>query len=126
MSKTVLSVGQCVPDEAALERFLRANFDVHIVTADTTPEAMNLLRSICYDLVLVNRKLDADYTDGTDLLRLIKADDALQAIPVMIVSNYPEYQDAAVQMGAVYGFGKAELGRSDVIARLEPFLALKG
>lgn len=126
MSQTVLSVGQCVPDEAALEQFLRANFTVHIVTADTTPEAMNLLRSTSYDLVLINRKLDADYTDGTDLLRLIKSDEALQATPVMIVSNYPEYQDAAVQMGAVYGFGKAELGRSDVIARLEPFLKLKG
>ncbi len=73
--------------------------------------------------MLINRKLDADYTDGTELLRLIKADAALQPTPVMIVSNYPEYQDAAVQMGAEYGFGKAELGRSDVVARLQPFLA---
>ena len=123
MSKTVLSVGQCVPDESALERFLHANFDVQITTAVTTPEALHRLRAATCDLVLINRKLDADYTDGTELLRLIKADAALQATPVMIVSNYPEYQDAAVQLGAEYGFGKAELGRSDVVARLQPFLA---
>ncbi len=122
MPRQVLSVGQCVPDEAALERFLKANFDVRITEADTAAEALDLLRKGSYDLVLINRKLDADYTDGSDILRTIKTDDALKATPVMIVSNYPEYQDAAVHHGAVYGFGKAELGRSDVVARLEPFL----
>jgi two-component system, response regulator, stage 0 sporulation protein F len=122
MSKAVLSVGQCVPDESSLERFLNANFDVRIITADTAPDALDLIRKSTFDLVLINRKLDADYTDGTEILRLIKADDVISATPVMIVSNYPEYQDAAVQMGAVYGFGKAELGRSDVIARLNPYL----
>lgn len=125
MSRQVLSVGQCVPDEASLERFLKANFDVRITQADTAAETIDLLRRNSYDLVLINRKLDADYTDGTDILRTIKAEAALKDTPVMIVSNYPEYQDAAVQMGAVYGFGKAELGRSDVVARLEAFLGQK-
>lgn len=122
MSRTVLSVGQCVPDEAAIERFLKANFDVRIVQADTASETLDLLRKSTYDLVLINRKLDADYTDGMEILRSIKADEALKSVPVMIVSNYPEYQDAAVHLGAEYGFGKAELGRSDVIARLAPLL----
>lgn len=122
MPRTVLSVGQCVPDELSLERFLKANFDVQITTVDTAAEALDRVRQQKYDLVLINRKLDADYSDGTEILRTIKADAALSATPVMIVSNYPEYQDAAVQIGAEYGFGKAELGRSDVIARLEPFL----
>lgn len=122
MPRQVLSVGQCVPDEAALERFLKANFDVCISQAETAADALDLLRKNTYDLVLINRKLDADYTDGTEILRSIKADATLQSTPVMIVSNYPEYQDAAVHLGALYGFGKAELGRSDVITRLEPLL----
>jgi CheY-like chemotaxis protein len=125
MSKTVLSVGQCVPDESSLKRFLKANFDVQITTADTAAEAIDRLRQQKYDLVLINRKLDADYTDGTEILRTIKADVALRDTPVMIVSNYPEYQDAAVQLEAEYGFGKAELGRSDVIVRLDPFLGTR-
>ncbi len=125
MSRQVLSVGQCVPDAAALERFLKATFDVRISQADTAAETLDLLRKNPYDLVLINRKLDADYTDGTDILRAIKTDEALKTTPVMIVSNYPEYQDAAVHLGAAYGFGKAELGRSDVIARLEPFIGIE-
>jgi two-component system, response regulator, stage 0 sporulation protein F len=122
MSRTVLSVGQCAPDSSSLKRFLKATFDVHIDTADTASEALDLVRKSPFDLVLINRKLDADYTDGTDILRQIKADDAIKATPVMIVSNFPEYQDAAVKLGAEYGFGKAELGSTDVIARLQPFL----
>jgi len=125
MFRQVLSVGQCVPDEAAIERFLKANFDVRITQAETAADALDLLRKSAYDLVLINRKLDADYTDGTEILRAIKADETLQTTPVMIVSNYPEYQDAAVHLGAEYGFGKAELGRSDVIARLAPWLGAK-
>ncbi len=125
MTHQVLSVGQCVPDESSLARFLQANFDVRIVTAETAADALDLLRKSAYNLVLINRKLDADYSDGTEILRLIQADPALRATPVMIVSNYPEYQAAAVQLGAVYGFGKAELGRSDVVARLEPFLGTR-
>ncbi len=123
MPRQVLSVGQCVPDEAALERFLKANFDVRITQAETAADALDLLRKSAYNLVLINRKLDADYTDGTEILRAIKADEMLHTTPVMIVSNYPEYQDAAVHLGALYGFGKAELGRSDVIARLTPLLS---
>jgi CheY-like chemotaxis protein len=122
MSKHVLSVGQCVPDEAAIERFLRSAFDVEIVEADTAPEALDLVRKQRFDLVLINRKLDVDYSDGNDILRAIKADPAVADTPVMIVTNYAEHQDNAVALGAVRGFGKAELGRSDVIARLEPYL----
>ncbi|HET6423612.1 MAG TPA: response regulator [Planctomycetaceae bacterium] len=125
MPRTVLSVGQCVPDASSLNRFLKANFDVQIDTADTAPEALDLLRKGPFDLVLINRKLDADYTDGTEILRQIKADAAMSATPVMIVSNYPEYQDAAVKLGAQYGFGKAELGSTDVITRLQPFLGTR-
>jgi hypothetical protein len=38
------------------------------------------------------------------------------------VTNYREHQENAVQFGAVYGFGKNELGSSDVVSRLEPYL----
>ncbi len=122
MSKRVLSVGQCVPDHGSISRFLHATFDVVIDKADTAVDAMDRLRKQVYDLVLINRKLDADYTDGTEILRLIKADAQLADTPVMIVTNYKEHQDNAVMLGAVYGFGKAELGASDVIARLKPYL----
>jgi CheY-like chemotaxis protein len=122
MPKHVLSVGQCVPDHGSISRFLNSTFDVQIENVDTGPDALDRLRKRSYDLVLINRKLDIDYSDGTEILRLIKADPQLAHVPVMIVSNYPEHQQNAVLLGAVYGFGKDELGSSDAVSRLEPFL----
>lgn len=122
MTKRVLSVGQCVPDHGSISRFLQSTFDVAIDKVDTSVDALDRLQKQTYDLVLINRKLDIDYTDGTEILRLIKSDPQLADNPVMIITNYKEHQDNAVMLGAVYGFGKNELGASDVIARLEPYL----
>lgn len=109
MPKRVLDVGQCRPDHYALARFLTSNFDVEVDCADQLPDALQTLRTRGYDLVLVNRKLDADYSDGTAVLAAIKSDEALRSVPVMLISNYADAQAAAVAAGAVPGFGKAEL-----------------
>lgn len=122
MPKQVLSIGQCRPDSAAIARFLKSSFDVDIADADTGPVALDLMRKQRFDLVLINRKLDIDYSDGADILQAIKADSALAATPVMLVTNYAEHQDNAVAMGAERGFGKSDLGRSETVTRLEPFL----
>ncbi|MEO2032083.1 MAG: response regulator [Planctomycetaceae bacterium] len=120
--KTILSVGQCGPDHASLTRFFHQHFDVEILTADLPADALDVLRGRAVDLVLINRKLDADYTDGMNILRTIKADQKLSSIPVMIVSNFEEAQQAAVETGAVYGFGKAELSSPVVKERVENVL----
>jgi CheY-like chemotaxis protein len=122
MTKHVLNVGQCVPDHGSITRFLQSAFDVHVEKVDSSADALDRLRKEPCDLVLINRKLDADYSDGTEVLRLIKSDPQLAHVPVMLVTNYQEHQENAVTLGAVYGFGKNELGASDVIARLEPYL----
>jgi hypothetical protein len=40
----------------------------------------------------------------------------------MLVSNYADWQQKAVEMGAVYGFGKAELNRPETRTRLAAIL----
>ena len=120
--KTVLSIGQCRPDQAAITQFLKANFDVNVLTAALPAESLELAREQDVDLVLINRKLDADYSDGMDILATLKADQNLQAIPVMLVSNFAEWQEKAVEAGAVRGFGKAELNSPDVVERLSATL----
>ena len=122
MPKRVLSVGQCVPDHTALTSYLRGNFAAEVVKVDLADEALDALRKGSYDLVLINRKLDADYSDGLEILRAIKADPQMAAAPVMLVTNYEEHQDAAVSAGAVRGFGKLEYGDPQTAEKLRPFL----
>ncbi|MGL4513287.1 MAG: response regulator [Lacipirellulaceae bacterium] len=121
--KRVLDVGQCNPDHASIVSFLSRNFPgVEVGRAVLGDDAMEQLKSGRFDLVLVNRKLDEDYTDGVEVLRRIKADPATQGVPVMIVTNYPDQQEAAVERGAVYGFGKLEYNDPDAIERVRAVL----
>lgn len=122
VQKTVLSVGQCGPDHASISGFLNRHFDVQILTTDLPDDTLETLRSNTVDLVLINRKLDADYSEGMDILRTLKSDPDLSAIPVMIVSNFAESQQAAVAAGAEYGIGKAELNTQTARSRVAAVL----
>ena len=120
--KRVLSVGQCGADHGGLTRALRQAFGAEVVAAHSAAEALAQLQHGDYALVLVNRVLDADGTPGVDLVRAVKEDEALRRVPVMLVSNYPDAQDEAVAAGAEPGFGKAALGRPEMLERVRPFL----
>lgn len=106
--KRVLDVGQCGPDHATIRRYLTNHFDVDIVQTHGLSDTLAELRASHFDLVLINRKLDADYSDGIEILREIKAAAEVAHVPVMLITNYPEHQDAAVAAGAHRGFGKLE------------------
>ena len=120
--KHVLSVGQCGFDHGSISRFLGSHFEVEVTAAATSSAAIGLLRKQPFDLVLINRQFDADGSEGLDFVKALKADAALAAQPVMLVTNFPEYDEQAVILGAVSGFGKAQVGSPDVVRRLEPFL----
>jgi two-component system chemotaxis response regulator CheY len=107
----VLSVGQCGYDHGSIARGLRDGFGAETVAAGSRAEAIEALKGGGYDLVLVNRVFDRDGTRGVDLVRALKADPALSSVPVMLVSNHASAQGEAVRLGAVEGFGKADVGR---------------
>ena len=120
--KTVLSIGQCRPEQAAITHYLTTHFGVTVLTADLAADAYQLLKSQTIDLVLINRKLDADSSDGMEILQQILADKRALTLPVMLISNFVEWQEKAVALGARYGFGKAELNRSETKLRLSAVL----
>jgi len=122
MKKRVLSVGQCVPDDGALLRFLSSHFDVELVRSPDKEDALKRIRTEQFDLITVNRKLDADYSDGMDVIQSIQQDPDINTTPVMLVSNYPDAQEKAVQIGAEYGFGKMEYEKPEVVERVGKFL----
>jgi CheY-like chemotaxis protein len=126
MAKRILDVGQCGPDHHAIRRLLEPRFGAEVVQAHGPSDALAHLRREKFDLVLVNRKLDADYSDGLPIIQAIKADPAIASVPVMLVSNYEDAQQAAVAAGAVEGFGKAQLGHAETLEKLRAALGEGG
>ena len=123
MSKNVLDVGNCGPDHATLQRFLEQHFDVIVHQADQLEDTLALLARQPIDLILVNRKLDIDYSDGTAVVAAIKQDKRFRTIPAMLITNYEEHQQAAMALGAELGFGKLQLQDPATRAKLAKFLA---
>ena len=120
-AKRVLSVGQCGADHGGISWAFRS-LGAEVTPAATQTEALELLGEGAFDLVLVNRVFDADGDSGVELIRRIKADEALRATPVLLVSNYADAQRQAVEAGAEPGFGKASLGRPEMLDKVRPFL----
>ncbi|HIE99538.1 MAG TPA: response regulator [Planctomycetes bacterium] len=123
-SKIVLSVGQCRPDNAAITHFLTSNFDVEVLATDLVDDSLTALQKNSVDLILINRKLDTDYSDGMEIMKQIRSNPQTEQIPVMLISNFPESQEQAVAAGATYGFGKAELSSPETVQRVRDALGL--
>ena len=117
-SRRVLDVGQCSPDHAAISNLLAERLDVHVDRAQTADEAYELVATDRYDLVLVNRLLDVDGSPGLELIKRLATAPETRSTPVMLVSNHDDAQDAAIELGALRGFGKANMHSPATIERL--------
>ncbi len=111
MPKRVILVGHCGPDSTYLRIAVTAAAkEVSVVSADDDATLKRLIAGGA-DLLLVNRQLDYGFTayEGVKLiedLRLKNPD-----LRMMLISNFPEAQQAAIQAGALPGFGKSDIGR---------------
>ena len=66
--KRVLDVGNCGPDFAAIKQLMK-RFDCEVLQSHGAEDALAALHAGPIDLVLVNRKLDQDYSDGIEATR---------------------------------------------------------
>ncbi|MDR3619156.1 MAG: hypothetical protein P4L85_07385 [Paludisphaera borealis] len=121
-SPRVLNVGQCNFDHRTISEHLAGRFGAQVDRAHGLDDARQALGQARYSLILVNRLLDADGTPGVDVVKAIKSDAALASVPIMLVSNFADAQEAARAAGAEPGFGKAELTNPDTTTRLEAVL----
>lgn len=103
----ILDVGQCGIDGPEMEQLFTEELDADVLTVDTADEAKQALREEDFDIVLVNRVLDADGSSGVDLIGALKNSGV--ETPIMLVSDHEDAQERAVKLGAVRGFGKSEL-----------------
>lgn len=120
--KKVLNVGQCGYDHGSITRFVQGHFDAKVSPAATADDALALLGHDAFDLILVNRQFDADGDEGLTFIQALKANPQFANIPVMLITNYPDYAKRAVALGAVPGFGKSELNSPGLVPRLATYL----
>lgn len=122
MTKQVLDVGQCTPDHLMLSRLIENRFDASVSQASSQQQAIEMASKKSYDLILINRIMDADGSEGLSLLKELKSDPRTQAIPAMLVSNYHDAQMQAIEQGALPGFGKANLNSQATLDQLSRVL----
>ena len=118
----VLDVGQCDFDHDNISRMLSEEFGAEVKRAATGEEACRAVRAEHYELVMINRILDADGASGLDVVQRLLSNEDTRAIPTMLVSNYPDAQDAAIDLGATRGFGKNTLTSTETHGLLAALL----
>ncbi len=102
----VVLVGHCGPDEWMLRSAIsRALPDIELHTVND--QAGLGLHQNPNSLLLINRKLDGDFSVA--LAADMIPDAVASGARVMLISNFDDAQDAAVSAGAYRGFGKSDV-----------------
>jgi CheY-like chemotaxis protein len=121
----VLVVGICDPDHTMIRQMLTDHFDVEVDRVMFVDDAVARMKQRRYRLVLVNRLIFEDGSDGLELLRRARDERLLSDVPIMMISNYSEAQERAVKAGAVPGFGKVAIRDRSTTELLSRHLPLK-
>lgn len=110
-------VGHCGFDAASLRRFVQRQAPQATVVELHDRAALD--QAGPDTLLLVNRVLDGDLNaaDGVDLIRQVRLRD--NAPRAMLISNYEQAQREAEAVGALPGFGKAQIGSAEAARRLQ-------
>jgi DNA-binding response OmpR family regulator len=115
--KTILDVGHCGYDGPRMMQLLQSKVGVKVDTADTLASAAEKLSAGGYDVVLINRELPFEGTEGLELIRQMKS--AGDPTPVMLVSDRPDAQRQAEACGAMHGFGKSQLTNCRTVSMIK-------
>ncbi len=119
--KNVLVVGHCDLDNPQITSLLEKNFSTKVMRVKLLKKVIESLEKCNYDLVIINRIGAFDQGSGLELIEKIKEDGRFM-MPLMIVTNYKDQMDKAIEKGAVPGYGKDKLHDQDTIGLLSKYL----
>ncbi|MGC8560701.1 MAG: response regulator [Phycisphaerae bacterium] len=117
----ILDVCPCSFDHADMRGLISGICTAAVQQVRTGAEALEKLKTQSYHLVLINRTLDGPM-DGLSLLAAIRAQTSPP--PAMLISNYADAQAKARPLGALPGFGRAQMHAALPIERLRQALGL--
>jgi DNA-binding response OmpR family regulator len=120
--RKLLIVGQCDFDYQRIRLIITKSYEIEVHRADSLDDALQSALDRQFDLIMINRLLDSDRSEGMAVLHELKSNPATENTPAMIISDYQETQGAAVAAGAKRGFGKASLDAPETFELLSVFL----
>ena len=119
--KNALIVGHCDLDNPQITSLIEKNFSVKVTRVKLFMNTVECLEKQNYDLVIINRIGAFDQESAMELIKKIKQDERFN-VPLMMVTNYKDQMDNAVEKGAVPGYGKDKLHDKDTIELLSKYL----
>ena len=119
--KYALIVGHCDLDNPQVTSLLEKEFSTNVTRVKLLKKAIEHLEKRNFDLVIINRIGAFDQESGLKLIEKIKEDGRFQ-VPLMMVTNYKDQMDIAIEKGAVPGYGKDKLHDKETIGLLSKYL----
>jgi DNA-binding response OmpR family regulator len=118
--KVVIADDETFISLAYKEGFERAGFSV--TTAGDGAEALAKIKEVVPNIVLLD--LIMPKLNGFEVLKELKSDPTLQAIPVVILSNLSQVTDAeeTKKLGAIDFIIKSDVSLQDLIAKINLLL----
>jgi CheY-like chemotaxis protein len=100
-------------------KFINAGHDVKV--AENGEVALDLMKSFKPDLVLMDLMMPV--MDGFTALTRAKSDPSLKDIPIVILTNLSQTEDAekTLKMGAKGFIVKSDLTPAEILAKVKPF-----
>ncbi|OGK16804.1 hypothetical protein A2774_05340 [Candidatus Roizmanbacteria bacterium RIFCSPHIGHO2_01_FULL_39_12c] len=111
-SKILLVEDDKVLSQMYQDKLAHQGFDV--VSADTGSRALTMLKSFKPDVILLDIMLPGGM-NGFDVLQIIKQDQKLKNIPVIILTNLDTEKDTALDLGAIDYVVKSEVVLSELV-----------
>ena len=118
--KNALIVGHCDLDNPQITSLIEKNFSVKVTRVKLFMNTVECLEKQYYDLVIINRIGAFDQESAMELIKKIKQDERFN-VPLMMVTNYKDQMDMAVEIGAVPGYGKDKLHDKETIELLSKY-----
>ncbi len=116
----VLIVGHCDLDHPQITSLIEKNFSAKVTRVKLSKKAIEYLEEHDYDLVIINRIGAFDQGSGLELIKKIKQDGRFK-MPLMMITNYKDQMDKAVEIGAVPGYGKDKLHEKETLELLSKY-----
>ena len=116
-----------IEDDNLLQKLYRDKLideGFEVAVAGSGEKGLDLVKSQKFDLILLDIILPGGI-NGFDVLEILKRDQTLSQIPVIVLTNLDSEEKVALEIGAVDYFRKTKVLPNQIVARIKKILIKK-